>query len=225
MASCFDMEDDAYLPDTLLYEVSKKMPFSDYRVIAPYLGVTADMLQQLHCERNVAAQVREVFSVWFNQSTGTGRWMELKMAYEQCYRNDLIRDTRDFFQEYNITADCDYHQPKNMHQKWKVESYFAFMAPKLTNDWKDLAMYLGLSMSQIQAIGTPPPSDSTEYNPVFRVLKMWKYQRISPPCRLIQVLSKDMGRVDIAIFVEGLTAAVATHLQISDVDPIQVTLV
>ena len=75
-------------------------------------------------------------------------------------------------------------------------------------------MYLGLTMSEIATICQPVPWDRTISNPVYEVLLAWKYNDTSPPDTLSRVLDNDMGRRDVAMFVDGLMAAVPAEIKV-----------
>ena len=110
-------------------------------------------------------------------------------------------------------------------EMWKEERFFSLLSEKIPRDWKDIAIELRLKLSEITAICQPVPLDRTLTNPVYEVLRAWKYNLTSPPENLIRVLEHNMGRQDIAVFVEGLTTAVPTQIKLNDKTTPLVTLV
>lgn len=216
----YETEEVGYLPDTLLETVSKKLPTSDYIRLGSYLGLRMSDMEYLKCERNVLTQAREMLMVWYRNTKSGQKWEVLKEALHECHRNDLVLFTHDFQQLYNMHD--HYAVPTEM---WKVERFLSLLSDQIPMDWKDIAIELRLTMSEIAAICQPVPSDRTLKNPVYEVLKAWKYNLTSPPENLIRVLTFDMGRHDVAIFVEGLTAAVPTQIKLNNNTTPLITLV
>ena len=194
ISSYFESEELDYLPDTLLEKVSRKLPISDYVRIGTYLGVRMSDMTHLQCERNVLTQAREMFMVWYRKKHFPV-WPELREALKESGRNDLIVLTHEFMRDHEMH---DYLQAADNSEMWKVEKYFSNLASRVPADWKNIAIYLGLSMHEIATISQPVPSDRTLKNPVYEVLKAWKYNQTSPPHSLITVLDMDMGRQDVA---------------------------
>ena len=156
----FDTEEPGYLPDALLEKVSKKLPTSDYIRLGSYLGVRMSDMAYLQCERNVTTLAREMLMVWYQKCTHTN-WPELRTALAECHRNDLVAETRAFMELHMM-----FDNVQAPEQMWKVERYFSMLAEKIPRDWRDIAMYLGLTMSEISTICQPVPSDRTIINPV-----------------------------------------------------------
>ena len=204
----FETEEPGYLPDALLEKVSRKLPTSDYIRLGSYLGVRMSDMAYLQCERNVTTLAREMLMVWYRKCSHTN-WPELRQALSECHRNDLVAETKAFM-ELHMMLD-DVQAPEQM---WKVERYFSMLSEKIPRDWRDVAMYLGLTMSEIATICQPVPSDRTISNPVYEVLLAWKYNDTSPPDTLSRVLDSDMGRRDVAMFVDGLMVGVPTQIKV-----------
>ena len=204
----FDTEEPGYLPDVLLEKVSRKLPTADYIRLGSYLGVRVSDMSYLKCERTVITMAREMLMTWFQKSKRPD-WPELRMALAACHRNDLVAVTKEFMELHMM-----YDTPPVPEQMWKIERYFSMLADYLPRDWRELAIELGLSMTEISTIAQPVPSDRTVKNPVYEVLLAWKYNNTSSPASLSQVLDNDMGRRDVAMFVDGLMEAVPTQIQV-----------
>ena len=219
-SSYFEIEDHGYLPDRLLEKVSRKLPAHDYIKLGSYLGICMSEMEHLKCERDVSAQTREMLMMWY-QKRGTAKWLQLRHALEQCGRYDVVDDSRRFMVTYDMVDDV----VDQLSDRWKMEAFFSFLAPKLPRDWDDLALFLGLSMTEIATISRPVALHRRQKKTVYEVLKIWKYFQTSKPGHLIKVLETGMGRGDVAMYVEGLDCAVSTPIQVDHPQTFKVTLV
>ena len=220
MATCssyLETEEHGYLPDSLLKKVSYKLPMSAYIPLAAYLGVNSSILQQLTCESDRTSQATEMLMVWFNQCE-TDAWITLVAALEVCRLNDVVAETRRFLVNYMIVDDCNYPHSDNMNEILKVHAYISLIAAKISGDWEALGAYLGLSMYQLALIShfQTVSSNGVLKRPVYEVLKIWKEYQTSPPTTLIMVLTNNMGRADIALYVEGLSTGFSTNIKVGD---------
>ena len=203
----------------MLLKISTRLLTSDYIRLGAYLKVNMQDMGYLSCERTVASQAREMFLSWYRKSSAN-RWGELATALEESHRMDLIKFTRDFMDKHDMWEGLD-----NADQEWKMERYFSLISEQCPRDWKGIGIYLGLTANELAFISQPVPSDRTIKNPVYEVLRDWKYNETSHPMHLIKVLDEDMCRRDVSIYVEGLYAAVPTGIKVECVDGVATTLV
>ncbi len=196
----FQSDQIGYLPDVLLVKLSRKLPQSDFTRLGVYLGVRLKDMGCLTCERTPEIQARDMLSTWYRQQP-TPKWYNLRFAMSNCNREDLIQDTNDFMKLYDM-----FEHPEVPLEKWKVESYFLHLAAKIPTDWIYIALELGVTTETITNICQPTVYNGEMSNPVYEVLRAWKYNRTSLPNNLITVLRDKMGRLDIAMYAEGLMA-------------------
>ena len=216
----FETEDHGYLPDRLLEKVSRKLPAHEYIKLGSYLGICMSEMEHLKCERDVSAQTREMLMLWYKKRE-KAEWLQLRHALEQCGRYDVVDDSRRFMVTYDMVDNV----VDKLEDRWKMEAFFSFLAPKLPRDWDDLALYLGLSMTEIATISRPVALHKRQKKPVYEVLKIWKYFQTSKPSNLVKVLESGFDRKDVAMYVEGLDCAVSTPIKVPDTQTFKVTLV
>ena len=219
VSSFFKGEPLGYLPDAMLLKISSKLPTSDYIRLGSYLKVNLKDMGYLSCERSVITQAREMFTTWYQKSCTT-RWKELADALEESYRMDLIQFSREYMDKHDMWDGLE-----SGDMEWKVQKYFSLLAELCPRDWKTIGIYLGLTSHELAFISQPVPSDRTVKNPVYEVLRAWKYNETSEPMALMKVLQDDMGRSDVAMYVQGLYAAVPKDIKVSCVTPVLTTLV
>lgn len=207
----FQGEELGYLPDTLLEKVSWKLLPSDYMKLGTYLGVRMCDMGYLRCERNCYTQALDMFNLWYRKYK-KNKWAELSKALEESGRMDMVAAARHFMETYKVLEGFD-----DFKYPWISERFFSVLAEKCPRDWETIGIYLGVSMMDLTTIKQPVPSDRTIKNPVYEVLKAWKYNMTSEPNTLLSVLEHDMGRCDVAFFVEGLFQGVPTDIKLEGV--------
>ena len=215
VSSYFKGEQLGYLPDNALLKISTRLHTSDYIRLGAYLKVNMQDMGYLSCERTVASQAREMFMTWYRKRSDK-RWSELATALAETYRMDHIKFTRDFMDKHDMWEGLE-----NADDEWKMERYFSLISEECPRDWKDIGIYLGVTANELAFISQPVPSDRTIKNPVYEVLRAWKYNETSPPMALIKVLEEDMHRRDVAIYVESLYAATPTRIKEVCVDGVR----
>ena len=216
-----------YLPDSLLEKVSHKLPMDSYMSLASYLGVTNSVLQYVPCECEPLAQAAEMLALWFkecNESADceTDAWGTLITALYNCGLKHAVTETRRFLASYIAVEGCY----PSMTSLLKVHAYISSISDKIAEDWEAVGAYLGLSKHELtliyhfQRVG----ADGRIKKPVYEVLNIWKLYQTSPPSKLMVVLADNMGRPDLALYVEGLTAGFSTNIKVPDTTPSLLTI-
>ena len=205
----FEGEELGYLPDILLEKISWKLLPSDYMKLGTYLGVRMSDMGYLQCERNCYTQAYDMFQLWYRKNR-KNKWAELSKALQSAGRMDMVQCSKNFMETYNVYEGFD-----DFKYPWISEKFFCMLSEKCPRDWGEIGIYLNLSMSELRGLREPVPSDRTLKNPVFEVLKAWKYNMTSDPSNLITVLEEELGRGDVAFFVEGLNQGVPTDIKLA----------
>ena len=177
--------------DELLHVIGTMFP-GEWDRLGIYLGIPYDKLLELEKVKTCREMTMEILKAWWSRTTPDSRWGELRYAYTNIHRHDLLSASIKFFQRHAI----DYHNPDQS----LMDQYFSIVADEImSNEWQAMGINLGLPLEKVRAIGQHPEQDKSRL--CFKVLKLWQSSPASSHHELIRVLRDDMCHRDLVRFI------------------------